>query len=303
MPQDRRLTVFLGRTPGFVTGFMLLATSARGPLGRLQLDPDCTSVVLDATRFPDLTNGAAVRLEVTPCLGALAGDARVIDAVPAPPGDERRLNAHLDPAGLVYPSLGVGAELDVFAERPSPTAAERIVCGRCGAEVAWRGYELACAGCGAEYIPNGFGAYLDRGALRFGTCLCCLPRKVLIAPAADAELVCAHSGKAHIQKTGAPGFELVESLRLGLCQCCRPRRPLGETAGRITCSATRAAHVASPHGFVLATDSPIIDAAVIDALMDAGLADLTSRGVTRAAPEPKRKSKPGAERQNRRSPS
>jgi len=158
-------------------------------------------------------------------------------------------------------------------------AALQILCGRCRGPTEWRDYTLRCKSCRAEFIANQRGDYLDTAKLRFGTCKCCLPRKLLVQDAGSEALRCAHAGKEHIRSGSS--FLLIEDLPFGLCQCCRPRRPLAKSGHDVRCTKSNELHRRSGEQFVLVPSAPIFDAAAIDELLDAGLADICSSGVSR----------------------
>ena len=75
---------------------------------------------------------------------------------------------------------------------------------------------------------------------------------------------------------------LIEDLPFGLCQCCRPRRPLERKAGgSIRCSRSDEVHDNDGAArWVLVPSQPVFDAAAIDDLLDAGLAEICSSGVS-----------------------
>ena len=126
------------------------------------------------------------------------------------------------------------------------------------------------------------GEYLDIARLRFGTCRCCTPSKILVQqPGADL-LVCSYSGKEHIRLAGTVGFRLIEDLPHGLCQCCRPRQPLIKEGDVIRCGKSRETHRNVDGRYVLVPTEMVFDAKAIDELMDAGLADICQAGVSRA---------------------
>jgi hypothetical protein len=149
--------------------------------------------------------------------------------------------------------------------------------------VIWNSYRLVCGGCGAEFIPNGRGAFLEIARLRFGTCQCCLPKKILVQRQGAESLTCVHSGKEHMRMPGSQGFSLIEDLPFGLCQCCRPRRPLLRRRGGICCSKSGEKHQNEAGAWVLVPSQPVFDAAAIDDLLDAGMAEICSTGVSRGS--------------------
>src|SRR5204863_5813812 len=133
-----------------------------------------------------------------PRFALAVGDPCIVACTPAPQGEERAHNRAHPQAHLVYPCLSLAPELDVFDEGTSDAAAQ-IVCGRCRGPTEWRDYTLRCKSCNAEFIANQRGDYLDVTRLRFGTCRCCLPRKLLVQDAGQACLRCADSGKEHLR--------------------------------------------------------------------------------------------------------
>lgn len=286
MPQNRRLTVFWSLGKGFIDDVELSVLSTLGGerLLTMRVEPEVKSVVIDATRCPALANGEAYLVSVVPRFGTSFGAVISTQVVPAPQGEERARNRALPQAGIVYPFLALGDEHDPFAaETPRATPVQRITCCHCRAQVAWVDYRLRCGGCGAEFIPNGRGDFLDLARLRFGTCACCLPKKVLVQEQGSDALVCAHSQKEHLRLAGERGFRLIEDLPFGLCQCCRPRRPLERRGDRVVCGKTKEPHRASDgHGYVLVPTAPVFDAAAIDDLLDQGLAAISASGISRA---------------------
>ncbi len=288
MPQTQRLTAWWKLTPGFVDQLVVELWQAEDLIARLDLEPEVTSLSLDATRGVPLTDGMAYQLSLrTGFAGHLFDGPDPVTCVPAAQGAERAANRDLPQDHLVYPTLSLAPELDVFGEQAEPDATEpdarpaTIVCMHCRHEVRWDAWRLRCPGCGAEFIPNGRGAYLDVARLRFGTCRCCLPKKILIQKAGSSSLVCAHTGKEHIRAPGAEGHSLIEDLPYGLCQCCRPRRPLVRQRGKIVCSKSSEEHVNQAGRWALSPSAPVFDASAIDALLDAGLAEISETGVSR----------------------
>jgi hypothetical protein len=283
MPQSRRLTVFWTLDKGFIDDVELVLRSGTTVLLRMRIEPEVKSVVIDESRCPALHNGVTYSLELAPRFGSLCGSPVTTKLVLASQGQERAANAGLDQAAIVYACLALGEEADPFAAESRAAAPERITCCHCRAGVAWVDYRLRCSGCGAEFIPNGRGDFLDLARLRFGTCACCLPKKVLVQEPGTETLVCAHSQKEHLRLGEEAGFRLIEDLPFGLCQCCRPRRPLTRVADGVQCSRTKEPHRASDgHGYVLVPSALVFDAAAIDELMDQGLADISARGISRA---------------------
>lgn len=288
MPQAERLTAWWKLTPGFVDQIVVELWQAEDLIARLDLEPEVTSLSVDATRGVPLTDGRAYQLVLRTGFGGHLFDGPPpVVCVPAAQGAERAANRDLPQEHLVYPTLSLSPELDVFGEGCDPESAEpggqpaAIVCMHCRREVTWDAWRLRCPGCGAEFIPNGRGAYLDVARLRFGTCRCCLPKKILIQKAGSASLVCAHTGKEHIRAPGAEGHALIEDLPYGLCQCCRPRRPLTSQRGKVVCSKSSEQHVNQAGRWALKPSAPVFDASAIDALLDAGLAEISATGVSR----------------------
>ena len=90
---------------------------------------------------------------------------------------------------------------------------------------------------------------------------------------------------------GARGaFLLIEDLPHGLCQCCRPRRPLERKDQGVVCSKSGENHRNERGQYVLVPSEPVFDAAAIDELLDAGLAEICSTGVLRGAARAARRS-------------
>jgi len=243
------------------------------------------SISLDDTRGVELDNGQAysVRLRAR-FAGTLLGNAPLVRCTPAPQGQERAANQGHPQGNLIYPSLTLTPEICIFPEdeqHGEAAPAESIVCCHCRRPVQWREYRLRCSGCGAEFIPNGRGDFLDLGQLRFGTCTCCLPRKILIQKRGEAALACAHSGKEHIRLPDTEGYHLIEDLPFGLCQCCRPRRPLVRRGQSVRCGKSGEKHRNEDGRYVLVPSEPVFDASAIDSLLDAGLAEICAVGVSR----------------------
>jgi hypothetical protein len=291
MPQARRLTAYWSVTAGFVDRLRVELRLADGePLGRLELEPEVSSLSLDAERGLALENGRTYVVRLETCFaGQVCAATPAVRCVPAPQGEERRANAALPQERLIYPSVSLAPEVRIFddedeGEEAQPGGTE-LRCCHCQRAVSWQDYRLLCSGCGAEFIPNGRGEYLELGSLRFGTCRCCLPRKILIMRPGEAEagsLRCAHSGKEHIRMPGSEGHHLIEDLPHGLCQCCRPRRPLVRRGQAIRCSRSDEVHRNQDGRYVLVPSQPVFDAAAIDELLDAGLAEICSTGVSSA---------------------
>lgn len=283
MPQSRRLTVFWTLGKGFIDDVELVLRNGANVIARMRIEPEVKSVVIDAARCPALSDGVTYTVELAPRFGAYVGAPVTTAVVLAAQGVERAANNQLAQAAIVYACLALGEEADPFAGEIRAAAADRITCCHCRAQVSWVDYRLRCGGCGAEFIPNGRGDFLDLARLRFGTCACCLPKKVLVQEPGAEALTCAHSQKEHLRLSGEAGFRLIEDLPFGLCQCCRPRRPLTRTDDGVLCSKTRELHRPSDgHGYVLVPSAPVFDAAAIDELMDQGLAEISSRGISRA---------------------
>jgi hypothetical protein len=287
MPQDARLTVYWQRTRGFLDGWVLDLAQRGRLMRRLELEPEVSSISLEASRGLKLQNGEtySVRLQSRFASVLLPGPDEVL-CTPAAQGQERQANLGRPQSSLIYPFLDLSPEVSVFADEESvganagPAAAPR--CVHCKGAVQWQSYRLTCKGCGAEFIPNGRGDYLELGRLRFGTCRCCLPKKILIQRPGSESLICAHSGKEHIRLPGDnKGFHLIEDLPFGLCQCCRPRRPLLRKGDAVRCSRSDEVHRHEEGRWVLAPSQPVFDAAAIDELLDAGLCDICATGVSR----------------------
>ncbi|MFH1807922.1 MAG: hypothetical protein ABIJ09_04215 [Pseudomonadota bacterium] len=283
MPQDRRLTAYWKLSRGFVDGVVVSLHSAGRCLHRFELEPEVVSLSLDQGRGVALRNGVDYELRVhSRFAGVDVPGPEAVTCTPAAQGEERQANRKHPQANLFFPFLSIDAELKVFDDDGSDeaTAPAPLLCQHCRKPVSWERYELRCVGCGAEYIPNSLGSVLEVRRLRFGTCACCLPRSILIQKRGSTSLTCAQSGKEHI-RTGSAGFSLIEDLPHGLCQCCRPRRPLQRKSGKVTCSKTGEPHSNQDGRYVLAPTQPVFDAAAIDALLDQGLAEICSTGVTR----------------------
>jgi hypothetical protein len=301
MPQSARLTAYWGLSAGFVDRVVLEVLGGDGrQWRRLELEPEVRSISLDRSRGVSLTDGNDYAVRVTASFAGLSnGHSPAVSCTPASQGEERRANSKHPQQNLLYPSLAVSPELRIFpddeacAGDAAPGGLE-LVCCHCRQRVEWQDYRLACAGCGAEFIPNGRGDFLEVARLRFGTCRCCLPRKILVQKPDSAVLTCAHSGKEHIRMPGeaeaSGGFLLIEDLPHGLCQCCRPRRPLVRNAQGIVCGKSGECHRNENGQYVLIPSEPVFDAAAIDELLDAGLAEICSTGVSRGAARAARRS-------------
>jgi hypothetical protein len=288
MPQSRRLTAYWSTSKGFIDQ-LLLEVCVRGRvLKQLTLEPEVTSVSLDGERGVKLQNGETYVLRMhTLFAGQVQHSSPEVRCVPAPQGEERQANQSLPQDGLIYPCLSLAPEVSIFDDEPAAVGAggahHSLVCRHCGQVVRWQEYRLLCSGCGAEFIPNGRGEYLEVGRLRFGTCRCCLPKKILVQK--GELLVCAHSGKEHIRMPDADhdAFRLIEDLPFGLCQCCRPRRPLVRRGNVTVCSKSGEKHRNEDGRYVLVPSELVFDATAIDDLLDAGLAEICATGVSRAA--------------------
>lgn len=285
MPQDGRLTVFWRRSPGFVDKVVVELRHGNEVVRTAEVEPEVTSLSFDASRGTPLENGTTYHVQLrTRFAGSVRQTSPAIAATPAPQGQERPANAALPQQSLIYATLALTPELCVFEEDAPALAAATIApvtCFRCRATVAWQSYRMCCSGCGAEFIPNGRGDFLELASLRFGTCRCCMPKKILIQKASTQTLVCAHSGKEHIRLAGAPDFALIEDLPYGLCQCCRPRRPLEQRGNKVVCAKTSEPHRNENGAYVLVPSAPVFDARCIDDLLDSGLAEICSTGVSR----------------------
>lgn len=277
MPQDRRLTLYWQLGPGFVDKVVVELRRGTQAIATYELEPEVRSFTIDAARCRALANGVTYTLSARARFALSDSERCDVACTPAAQGEERAANRAHPQAHLVYPCLSLAPELDVFGE--GAEEAVEIVCGRCRGPTAWRDYTLRCTTCRAEFIANQRGDYLDVGKLRFGTCKCCLPRKLLVQDAGSDALRCAHSGKEHLRDGRA--FLLIEDLPFGLCQCCRPRRPLAKTGGDVRCTKSSELHRRTGDQFVLVPSAPVFDAAAIDELLDAGLADICASGVSR----------------------
>lgn len=289
MPQDARLTVYWKRSPGFVDKVVVELLQEGQPWKQIEVEPEVTSVSLDKHRGIPIMNGRpyGVRLH-TRFAGGVQHSSEIIRCATAPQGQERAANRGFRQDALIYASLALTPEVRIFdddeASAPAEeTPAAEIVCFQCRQGVEWDSYRLVCRGCGAEFIPNGRGDFLSISCLRFGTCKCCLPKKILVQRPGSQALTCAHSGKEHIRFPGAEGYHLIEDLPYGLCQCCRPRRPLIKRGQKICCTKSGEKHRNESGSWVLVPSDPVFDAAAIDDLLDAGLADICSTGVSRGA--------------------
>lgn len=286
MPQDRRLTAYWSLTRGLVDAVTVELLRDERVIARRDVEPEVSSLSIDGSGGARLCNGELHALRVRPRFATIVGEGPPnVRCVPAAQGAERAANRALPQAGLVYPFFELGPEVRIFDEDEATAASSmtRVRCYHCGGDVSWRGYRLCCGGCGAEFVPNGRGAYLDSRRLRFGTCRCCLPHKILIQRAGSAELVCAATGKQHFRLPGEDRVRLIEELPLGLCQCCRPRRPLLRRGAEVRCSGSDELHRSDGGAWVLAPSDAVFDAAAIDELLDAGLAEICATGVSRAA--------------------
>jgi hypothetical protein len=281
MPQDRRLTLYWQLGVGFVDKVVVELRRDAAVIATYELEPEVRSFTIDAARCRALGNGVAYTLSARARFALTESARSEVICTPAPQGGERAANRAHPQQHLVYPCLSLAPELDVFGEGGGEAPAQ-IVCGRCRGHTEWRDYTLRCQSCKAEFIANQRGDYLDVARLRFGTCQCCLPRKLLIQDVGGGALACSHSGKEHIRSPGRSGFLLIEDLPFGLCQCCRPRRPLHRSGDdSVRCSKSNELHRRDDAGFVLVPSAPIFDAAAIDELLDAGLADICAGGVSR----------------------
>jgi hypothetical protein len=293
MPQTGRLTVFWHRTPGFVDAMLLEVLQQGEVWKRLVLEPEVSSISLDRSRGIELVNGRLYGVRLAARFGPVASpSSATVTAVPAPQGEERQANRTLPQTHLVYPSLALTPEVRIFPEEEETAPAEtpaRLICFHCRAQVEWQEWKLRCRGCGAEFIPNGRGDYLELGRLRFGTCKCCLPTKILVQRAGSTSLCCAHSGKEHIRLPGARDYVLIEDLPYGLCQCCRPRRPLVKVGEHVVCGKSNERHRNENGLWVLVPTAPVFDAAAIDDLLDAGMAEICSTGVSRGSATTRRR--------------
>jgi len=287
MPQDRRLTLYWQLTKGFCERVIIEATPVGGVTRRFELEPEVQSFVLDPKRVPGLANGVACVIKASASFAGIPSTVAEAHATPAPQGEERQRNKSHPQSALVYACLSLTDELDVFGDHTdAQKAPDTLTCGLCGANTAWRDYALRCTGCQTEFISNGRGNFLDVNRLRFGTCRCCMPRKILVQDVGTENLRCVHSGKEYVKLGGQEGHCLIEDLPYGLCQCCRPRRPLHRTNDQsIRCTRSNELHRRSDgdsSSLVLVPSAPVFDAAAIDDLLDKGLADICSTGISKA---------------------
>ncbi|MBI4864313.1 MAG: hypothetical protein HY815_29250, partial [Candidatus Riflebacteria bacterium] len=302
MPQDRRLTVYWTLARGFADRVVLEVSRAGQAWHRMELEPEVASISLDRSRGVPVSNGSVYGVKVgVSFAGVMYALSAEVVATPAPQGNERRANASHPQENLIYPTLSVSPELRVFPEDDGvlPGAESRpleLVCCHCRQEVRWHEYRLRCDRCNAEFIPNGRGDFLEVARLRFGTCRCCLPRKILVQKGDSTSLICVHSGKEHIPMPDRSGngassrtYQLIEDLPYGLCQCCRPRRPLVQESGGIVCGKSKERHRNERGRYVLVPTEPVFDAKAIDDLLDAGLAEICSTGVSRGTAKAKRR--------------
>jgi hypothetical protein len=281
MPQDRRLTLYWQLGAGFVDRVVVELRKSNIVIATFELEPEVKSFTIDAARCRQLANGTMYTLAARARFALTDSTALEVACTPAPQGQERAANRAHPQEHLVYACLSLAPELDVFGDS-GETADIQILCGRCRGKTEWRDYTLRCTACRAEFIANQRGDYLDRTKLRFGTCTCCLPQKLLVQDAGSDVLRCAHSAKEHI-KSGTR-FLLIEDLPFGLCQCCRPRRPLEKRGDDVRCAKSNELHRRSGDQLVLVPSAPVFDAAAIDELLDAGLADICASGVSRGIP-------------------
>ncbi|MBI2570259.1 MAG: fibronectin type III domain-containing protein [Candidatus Schekmanbacteria bacterium] len=298
MPQDRRLTAYWRLQPGFVDRVRLEILRDQQLVKAFDLEPEVTSLSVDRGRGLELQNGAPYELRLATLFASFAIPCpETAVCCPAPRGEERAQNCRFRSRHLVYPFVELGPELAVFeddvageggggggggGEGASSGPAQKLRCCHCAGDVHWQEYRLLCSGCRAEFIPNGRGAFLETRTLRFGTCKCCLPRKILVRRQGSDSLVCAHSGKEHIPLADGPGYQLIEDLPFGLCQCCRPRRPLLRKDAAVVCQKSGEKHRSEQGRWVLVPSEPVFDATAIDALLDAGLAEIGASGISRA---------------------
>jgi len=283
MPQDKRITLYWMLGPGFVDRVSVEIRRGIAVLGTYELEPEVKGFTIDPERCRGLLNGTAYTVTARAKFALAESESRSLTVTPAPQGQERDANRNNPQLPLVYPCLSLAPELDVFGDAKEEPSTVQIVCGRCRGRTEWRDYNLRCRACNAEFIANQRGDYLDVTKLRFGTCRCCLPRKLLVQDVGSTSLRCVHSGKEHIRAAGLSTFMLIEDLPHGLCQCCRPRRPLERKADdTIRCSKSNELHNQGERGgFGLVPSAPVFDAAAIDELLDAGLADICANGVSR----------------------
>lgn len=289
MPQPQRLTAWWKLERGFVDRVVLELLEDEAVRHRIELEPEVRSLSLDASRQVALENGRTYGLRVrTMFAGVTRGCSSLVRATPAPAGEERAANRQHPQQDLLFPSVAVSPEVRIFADDEDTggedCGSQTLVCCHCQEEVRWKDYRLLCAGCCAEFIPNGRGVFLEASRLRFGTCRCCLPRKILVQKPGQEALTCAHSGKEHLKivKPGssAAQYHLIEDLPHGLCQCCRPRRALVEGERGVVCCQSGEIHRRQGTRFVLVPSQPVFDAAAIDELLDAGMAEICATGIT-----------------------
>jgi hypothetical protein len=278
MPQDRRLTLYWQLGAGFIDKVVVELLRGTATIATYELEPEVRSFTIDAARCRALANGVTYTVRAKARFALTDSEPSEVACTPAPQGEERAANRAHPQAHLVYACLSLAPELDVFGDG-APEAAMQIVCGRCRGATEWRDYTLRCKTCRAEFIANQRGDYLDVAKLRFGMCKCCLPRKLLVQDVGSEALRCAHAGKEHIR--AGSSFLLIEDLPFGLCQCCRPRRPLAKVAADVRCTKSNELHRRSGEQLVLVPSAPVFDAAAIDELLDAGLADICASGVSR----------------------
>ena len=282
MPQDRRLTLYWQLGAGFIDRIVVELRRGTAVVATYELEPEVKSFTIDAARCRALANGTTYTVTARARFALTTSEALPeceATCTPAPQGEERAANRAHPQAHLVYACLSLAPELDVFGEGTAQQAMQ-IVCGRCRGATEWKDYTLRCKACRAEFIANQRGDYLDVTKLRFGTCKCCLPRKLLVQDAGSDVLRCAHAGKEHLRSGST--FLLIEDLPYGLCQCCRPRRPLAKAgAEEVRCAKSNELHRRSGDQFVLVPSAPVFDARAIDELLDAGLAEICASGVSR----------------------
>lgn len=278
MPQDRCLTLYWQLGAGFVDRVVVELRKGRVVVASFELEPEVRSFTIDTTRCRALANGTTYTVRARARFALTDSACLEVQCTPAPQGEERAANRAHPQDHLVYACLSLAPELDVFGDG-TEQAAQQILCGGCRGVTEWRDYRLRCRACRAEFIANQRGDYLDVTKLRFGTCKCCLPRKLLVQDAGSEVLRCAHSNKEHL-RSGA-SFLLIEDLPYGLCQCCRPRRPLAKIREDVRCTKSNELHRRSGEQLVLVPSAPVFDAAAIDELLDAGLADICASGVSR----------------------
>ena len=289
MPQDRRLTAFWELTPGFADKVVLEVRDGLSVVGRLELEPEVRSCALCAERGLKLVNGKAYRVSLSTRFAALSNHApQHAVATPATQGEERAANRAHDQSRLVFASLKPSPELALFPDEAAAIAETEkvpggdILCCHCARQVRWEGQKLLCTGCHAEFVQNSDGDYLDVTRLRFGTCRCCAPGRILVQPPGAETPLCSCSGKQHIRLAGSTSYRLIEDLPHGLCQCCRPRQPLAKDGNTVRCCKSREAHRCVDGRYVLVPSEMVFDAKAIDELMDAGLADICQAGISRA---------------------